>query len=266
MTHLHALILGIVEGLTEFLPVSSTGHLILAGKLLKLEDSEFLKSFEIAIQLGAIFSVVALYWRRFFMSWETFKRVTAAFIPTAILGLAFYKIIKLYLLGNSAIVLWSLVIGGIILIMFEKMMAHRSKQNAARHATMNPAEEIEKLPYKKAAYIGLCQTVAFIPGVSRSGATIVGGMLLGVSRAAIVEFSFLLAVPTMAAATGLDLIKNADAFSSSDFSLLAVGGITSFLVALAAIQFLIKFVQKNSFVGFGVYRILAAVVLWWYLF
>ncbi len=148
MTHLHALILGIVEGITEFLPISSTGHLILTGKLLNLQDSEFLKSFEIAIQLGAIFSVVALYWRRFFMSWESLKRVIAAIIPTAILGLAFYKIIKLYLLGNPAIVLWSLAIGGVVLIVFEKMMARRNTQNAARHASMNPAEEIEKMPKK----------------------------------------------------------------------------------------------------------------------
>ncbi len=270
MTHLHALILGIVEGITEFLPISSTGHLIVASRLLGLDGAQahetFLKTFEIAIQLGAILSVVALYWRRFFLSWETFKRVTVAFIPTAILGLAFYKIIKMYLMGNVGVVIGSLFVGGIILIVFEKMMGRRARLNTVPQTEISAAHEIEKLPYKKAAYVGLCQAVAFIPGVSRSGATIVGGMLLDISRAAIVEFSFLLAVPTMAAATGLDLIKNASAFTSSDFSLLAIGAGTSFFIALLSIKFLIKFVQKHSFVSFGVYRIMAAVAIYLYVF
>lgn len=274
MTYLHALILGIVEGLTEFLPVSSTGHLIVASRFLGLDgiagqvasrDENFLKTFEIAIQLGAILSVVVLYWRRFFLSWETFKRVTVAFIPTAILGLAFYKIIKTYLLGNVGVVIGSLFIGGIILILFEIMMGRRARLNSTPQSEVSAAHEIEKLSYKKAACVGACQAIAFIPGVSRSGATIIGGIALGLSRAAIVEFSFLLAVPTMAAATGLDLIKNASAFSSSDFSLLAIGGSTSFIIALLSIKFLIKFVQKHTFIGFGVYRIFAAVAIYFLL-
>ena len=168
-------------------------------------------------------------------------------------------------MGNVGVVIGSLYIGGILLILFERIIGRRARLNGAPESEVTAAHEIEKLPYKKAAYVGLCQAFAFIPGVSRSGATIVGGMLLGISRAAIVEFSFLLAVPTMAAATGLDLIKNASAFSSSDFSLLTIGAGTSFFIALLSIKFLIKFVQKHTFVSFGVYRIVAAAVLFLYL-
>lgn len=256
VTYFEALILGIVEGITEFLPISSTGHLIITSHLLQLTESDFLKTFEIAIQLGAIMSVMVLYWRKFFLSYGALKRIIVAFFPTAVLGFFAYPIIKKFLLGNVSIVLWSLAIGGIILILFEKIIMSRSTS-----IEKNSYTSLESLPFLKAFWVGLFQSLAFIPGVSRAGATIIGGMLCGISRTTIVEFSFLLAVPTMAAATGYDLLKNAAAFSSNDANMLVIGGITSFLVATAAIKFFIKYIQKHTFIGFGVYRIIVAIAL-----
>ena len=244
---LHALILGIVEGITEFLPISSTGHLILAGQLLGIADNAFQKSFDIIIQLGAILAVVALYWRSF-LDMEISKRIAVAFVPTGIIGLAFYKIVKTYLLGNVSVVLWALAIGGLALILLE--LWHHEKDDAI--------EDIRNLSYGKAATIGCFQALSIIPGTSRSAATIVGGLLLGMRRTAIVEFSFLLAVPTMVAASGLDIIKNASAFSGADFTALAVGFIISFIVALASIKWLLGYVRSHTFTLFGIYRIVVA--------
>jgi undecaprenyl-diphosphatase len=242
-----AFILGIVEGITEFLPISSTGHLILASALLHIPDSDYLKTFEIVIQLGAICSVVALY-SRSFLNIEILKRLVVAFIPTGIIGLALYKIEKTYLLGNEPVVLWALALGGLALIVFE--MFHVEDPDAT--------DSSERITYKQAALVGLFQAVAIIPGVSRSAATIVGGLLLGIRRVTIVEFSFLLAVPTMAAASGLDLVKSAGSFSSDQTLMLAIGFVTSFVVALFAIRWLLGFVRKHSFISFGIYRILVA--------
>ncbi|PIR83626.1 undecaprenyl-diphosphatase [Candidatus Kaiserbacteria bacterium CG10_big_fil_rev_8_21_14_0_10_51_14] len=255
MTIFEALILGVVEGITEFLPISSTGHLILASSALGIADSEFLKTFEIAIQLGAILSVVALYWRSF-LNIEILKRILVAFIPTGIIGLALYGTIKTHLLGNEAVVLWALALGGVALIVFE--LVHKEKEGAS--------DNLEHVTYKQAAFVGLFQSIAIIPGVSRSAATIVGGLLLGIKRVAIVEFSFLLAVPTMGAATGLDLLQNADSFTSQQTLVLAIGFVTSFVVALGAIKFLLAFVRNHSFIPFGVYRIaLAGIFFLWVL-
>ncbi len=252
MSFLHAFILGIVEGVTEFLPISSTGHLILAGKLLGTADSDFSKSFDIAIQLGAILSVVVLYWRSFLVKPEVLKRVAVAFLPTAAIGFVLYKLIKKFLMGNTAVVLWAMAIGGLILIVFERF----HKEDAAAE------DSVEKLPYPKAALIGVIQALAVIPGVSRSAATIVGGLSLGLKRKTIVEFSFLLAVPTMLAATALDLLKNAPSFSPDEFGALAVGGTTAFVTALLAIRFLMGYIRNHSFAAFGVYRIAAALAFW----
>lgn len=245
----HAFILGIVEGVTEFLPISSTGHLILASRLLHLPETEFLKTFEIFIQLGAILAVVVLYWRLLFLNIEVIKRLIIAFIPTAVIGLVAYKSIKV-LLGSEAVVLWTLLLGGIALIVFE--LWHNEKDDAF--------DDVATLPFKTTFFIGLFQSIAMIPGVSRSGATIVGGLLLGIKRKTIVEFSFLLAVPTMAAATGLDLLKNASAFSTDQFGVLAVGFVTAGIVAFMAIKFLLRFVQTHTFIPFGVYRIVLALI------
>jgi len=246
-----SIILGIVEGFSEFLPISSTGHLILAGKLLGLAESDFVKSFDIAIQLGAILSVVVLYWRDLLVNFETIKKVAVAFLPTGAIGFVLYKIIKNVLLGSTAVVLWSLFIGGVILILFE--MLHREKSDATGN--------LDGITYRQAFLIGVFQSLAVIPGVSRSAATIVGGLILGMRRKLIVEFSFLLAVPTMLSATVYDLYKNGAVFSASQFNDLAIGFITSFIVALASIQFLIRFVQSHTFILFGIYRI-ALVLLW----
>lgn len=252
MNLFHAVILGIVEGVTEFLPVSSTGHMILASKVMGLKQTEFLKSFEIVIQTGAILSVIVLYWKQLFVNKESIKRIIAGFIPTALLGLVLYTVVKKFLLGNQVVVVIALAIGGIFIILFEKLYKPSGKG----------LEGIENIPYIKCAVIGLFQAMAFIPGVSRSAATILGGLGLGVNRSIIVEFSFLLSVPTMVAATGLDLMKTGFSFSSTEIMLLAAGFITTFFVAILSIKFLIKFIQKHNFTSFGIYRIVIAVLFW----
>lgn len=243
--------MGIVEGVTEFLPISSTGHLILAGELLKIAQSNFTKSFEIIIQLGAIFSVVVLYWKSF-LHIENLKKLVIAFVPTGIIGLTLYKVVKTWLIGNQSVVLWALLLGGAALIVFE--FWHKESEEAA--------DDMAHVSYKQSLCIGLCQSIAIIPGVSRSAATIVGGLLAGLTRRTIVEFSFLLAVPTMLAASGLDLLKNADSFSKDQLGVLAVGFIVSFVTAMVSIKFLLSFIKKHNFVPFGIYRILLTLVFW----
>ncbi len=246
MDYLHSLILGIVEGITEFLPISSTAHMVLTAKVMGIAETDFVKSFEIIIQFGAILSVVALYWRRFLLDFESLKRVLAAFVPTAILGFLLYKVIKGYLISNETIIVWALVLGGAVLILFE--MFHREKESAL--------DDISKLPYSKCVAIGLFQSLAMFPGVSRSAATIIGGLTLNLKRSTIVEFSFLLAVPTMLAASVLDLVKSGSSFSGSEVGVLALGFVVSFLVAMLSIKFLVSYIQKHTFIPFGVYRIL----------
>jgi len=257
MSIFHSIILGIIEGLTEFLPVSSTGHLILAGKFLGLPDANFEKSFEIIIQLGAILSVVVLYWRVFLKDFEALKKIAVAFLPTAIIGLVLYKFIK-QMLGSEWVVVWALFVGGIILIVFERFYKKKPESGLI--------ENISQISYKNAFFIGLFQSIAVIPGVSRSGATIVGGLSLGIKRETIVEFSFLLAVPTMCAATGLDLLKNWQSFSVDQFGILSIGFITSFVVALVCIKLFLGFVRKYDFTAFGIYRIAVAVLVAFLLF
>lgn len=276
-----AVIYGVVEGITEFLPISSTGHLMLTSFLLKSLQTNFLKSFEIAIQLGAILSVVVLYAKRPFTDKKVIKRVIVAFLPTAVVGFGLYKVIKGVLLENTQIVLWSLFLGGIVLIIFELFHPLKKfsflklsfpekvagsegaeKSELADKENENSAEDLAKIPYLTSFLIGIFQSLAVIPGVSRAAATIIGGLALGLKRKTIVEFSFLLAVPTMLAATGFDLIKNAGAFSIDDFWFLAVGFVTSFIVALLSIKFLLKFIKTHTFISFGVYRILLALLFW----
>jgi undecaprenyl-diphosphatase len=244
---LHAVILGIIEGITEFLPVSSTGHLILASELLGIESTEFVKSFEIAIQAGAILAVVVLFWRKLLLNKHLFLITIISFLPTGILGLLFYKVVKTYLLGNSLVTVTSLLLGGLAIIVAERYFASQKE-----------GKEIEKLTHKQALMIGLIQSVSMIPGVSRSAATIFGGLALGLNRKAAVEFSFLLAIPTMAAATGYDLLKTSHAYSSSELQALAIGCITAFITALIVVKWFIKFVQTSNLIPFGIYRIIAA--------
>ncbi len=249
MTVFHALLLGVVEGISEFLPISSTGHLILVSHVLQLPQTNFLKSFEVIIQLGAILAVIVLYFKSLW-NVSMIKKLLVAFIPTALVGFLLYRFIKTYLIGNVFVVLGALVGGGIALIIFE--MLYKKKNMAA--------EASEEITYKNAFIIGLFQSIAIIPGVSRSAATIVGGLSLGLSRETIVRFSFLLAVPTMIAATGLDLIKNIDTFTKNNIPLLLIGFIVSFLVALLAITWLLRYVRSHSFTAFGWYRIVISII------
>lgn len=245
MHWLEALLLGAVEGLSEFLPISSTAHLMLTAHALGLPQSEFVKTFEIAIQSGAILAVVVLYWRSF-LQISILKKVLIAFVPTGIIGFVLYPFIKASLVGNLQVALIALFVGGVALIVFEYFYKNKAEISTG------------DISYPQALAVGLFQSIAVIPGVSRSAATIVGGLSLGLSRATIVEFSFLLAVPTMLAATGYDLLKNVGSFAASDFGALAVGFSSSFVVALFAVTFLLKFIKTHNFTPFGVYRIVLA--------
>lgn len=250
MTPLQAFLLAIVEGISEFLPISSTGHLVLTTEILKIEQTEFVKSFEIFIQLGAILAVVFLYWKTLLTKKAVLERVFVAFLPTAFLGFTFYKIIKQLLIGNAYITIAALFGGGILLIILELFYKEKEHHTAS----------IENLSIKKAFIIGLFQSLSMVPGVSRAAATIIGGLLLGTKRKAAVEFSFLLAIPTMLAATGFDLIKSNLEFSSNELILLTIGFTGSFIVALLAIKFFLQFIQKNTFIPFGIYRIIVSIL------
>ncbi len=254
---IHSIILGIVEGLTEFLPVSSTAHLIIASRMMHLADTDFLKSFEIIIQLGAILAVVVLYFKKIISSKTLWKKVLAGFIPTAIIGYVLYHFIKHVLIGNIVVVSCALVIGGLILIAFELFQERKTRDN------LSPAlvgKSLNEITMQDAFIVGVIQSLAVIPGVSRSAATIVGGRMIGISRAAIVEFSFLLAVPVIAGAAVLDLIKTPVSFSGNEWVMLAIGTLVSFIVAIFAVQTFLKFIQKNSFATFGWYRIVVGIL------
>ena len=260
-TWIHAVILGLIEGITEFLPVSSTGHMILAAQALRIPDTDFLKSFEIIIQLGAILAVLVLYWKKLLLNKKIFNRVAVAFLPTAVIGLVAYKYVKAHLLGNTMVVVWSLLIGGALLVVFELFY----KRRRAPAETASITRQLETITFKQAFVIGIFQSVAIIPGVSRSAATIVGGLMLGISRQAIVEFSFMLAVPTMVAATGLDLIKSGHSFTHHESGMLVLGLAVAFVSALFAIRFLLRFVKDHTFTPFGIYRIVIALAFLLYL-
>lgn len=246
MTTLHAIILGLVEGVTEFLPVSSTGHLILTSALFGIADDPFTKTFEIVIQLGAICAVIFLYWRTLVYDRDMIRKILVAFIPTAILGALLYPFIKI-LLGRPFVVISALFLGGILLIIVDKFLGRR---------LTTPT-----ISYRQACGVGIFQALAFIPGVSRAAATIIGGELLGVSRQTIVQFSFLLAIPTMLAATALDIAKNTVLFGSQSIVLLGIGGLVAAFAAMYTIKLFLTYMERGSFVVFGVYRIILA-LLW----
>lgn len=255
MTILHTVILGIIEGLTEFLPISSTGHMILASSVMGISDVEFVKTFEIFIQLGAILAIVVLYAKKYITDFAIYQKVIAAFIPTAIVGFVLYKIIKAFLFG-PLVVSVSLIIGGIILVAIDRFKLFQKKSD----------ETIEKLSLKKASFIGLIQSLSVVPGVSRAAATIVGGMSQGLTRQQATEFSFLLAVPTMLAATTLDLIKTPIDFTQDQFGLLFIGSVTAFVTAWIAVKLFTQFVAKHGFSVFGYYRIVLGLIFLVYFF
>jgi undecaprenyl-diphosphatase len=254
-----AIVLGVVEGLTEFLPISSTGHLILAGSLLGMADAKA-KVFDIAIQSGAMLAVIIVYWQRLrdtvaglghsAQARRFVANVAIAFAPAVVLGLAFGKAIKEHLF-NAPVVAASFVVGGLIILWAERQRAATAR-----------IESVDAMTPLDALKVGLAQCVAMIPGTSRSGATIIGGMLFGLSRAAATEFSFYLAVPTLLGAGAYSLYKERALLSAADWPLFAVGGIVSFIAAYACVRWLLRYIASHTFVPFAWYRIaFGAVVL-----
>lgn len=251
MTIFQSIVLGCVEGLTEFLPISSTGHMILTSYFLRVVDSATLVTFEIVVQLGAILAVVASYYKKL-LNIDILKKIIIAFIPTGIAGVIIYPYIK-YLLGSPKLVAAMLVIGGIIIILVER----KYKKNVPTVESNN----ILDITYKQAIILGCFQALAIIPGTSRSGAVIVGGLLQKMSRKVLVEFSFLLAVPTMFVATAYTLLKKHNELSLESVAPILTGTIVSFIVAFGVIRFALAYIRKHSFEVFGWYRIVIGIIL-----
>ncbi|HLY88003.1 MAG TPA: undecaprenyl-diphosphate phosphatase [Acetobacteraceae bacterium] len=257
MMILQPILLGIVEGLTEFLPVSSTGHLILAGALLGYDDAKW-QVFNIVIQLGAIMAIVVLYWRTFWavlhgmargrpQSWRFVRNILIAFLPAAAIGLAFHKRIEALLLRPD-IVCYALIAGGFAILLIEKLVK--------RHRIVGVAS----VPAPTTLGVGFIQCLAMIPGVSRSGATILGALWLGVERRTAAEFSFFLAIPTMLGATVVELGKNPAALAAPGavgWPEIAIGFVTAFLVALVVVKAFVSIVSRHGFTPFAIYRIIA---------
>lgn len=251
MTYIQAIILAIIEGITEFLPVSSTGHMIIGSSLMGIESDSFVKMFTVAIQFGTILSVVVLYFKRFFRSIQFYLKLFVAFIPAAIFGVLFSDKID-DLLESPMTVAIALIIGGIVLLFVDNWFKNANEDDA------------DNISYLTALKIGLFQCVAMIPGVSRSAATIIGGMTQKLTRKAAAEFSFFLAVPTMFAATAkkmLDFYQEGNGISGKEVSLLVVGNVIGFVVALIAIKAFISYLTKHGFRMFGIYRIVVGLAL-----
>ncbi|MFM2362036.1 MAG: hypothetical protein RLZZ316_938 [Bacteroidota bacterium] len=250
MSIIESIIIAIVEGLTEFLPVSSTGHMIIAEKLLGMESTNFTKLYTVAIQLGAIMAVVVLYWKKFinFKSWQFYIKLVVAVIPALALGFLFSDKID-ELLESPTTVAITLLLGGILFLFIDNFF----KQPVI--------EKEEDISTTKAFIIGCWQCIAMIPGVSRSAATIIGGMQQKLTRSVAAEFSFFLAVPTMFAATGYKLLKEYKNIHTEEIKILAIGNLVAFVVAILAIKFFIGFLQKHGFKLFGYYRIVVGIAL-----
>lgn len=251
MSVLEAVLLAIVEGLTEFLPVSSTGHMIITSSWLGIADQPFTKTFTVAIQFGAILSVVVLYWKRFFVSFEFYFKLLVAFIPAAVIGFLFNDYIDL-LLERVEVVGVTLILGGILFLFIDRIFKETEEKGK------------EDISYPAAFRIGFFQTIAMIPGVSRSAATIIGGLTQKLTKKTAAEFSFLLAVPTMFAATGYKLLKfylEGNSFGGNEISLLVIGNVVAFFVAMLAIKSFIRFLTNHGFKWFGYYRIAVGLVI-----
>ncbi len=253
LTTIQSIIIAIVEGLTEFLPISSTGHMIITEKLLQVQDTDFVKVFTVAIQLGAILAVVVLYWKKFFnfTKWQFYVKLLAAVVPALILGFLLSKKIDA-LLESAVTVAITMLVGGVVLLFVDNWFN-------------KPAIDTEeKISFSKAIIIGVWQCLAMVPGVSRSAASIIGGMQQGLTRSAAAEFSFFLAVPTMLAATGYKLLKyykEMGGFSTNELKQLAIGNLVAFVVAMLAIKFFIGFLKKYGFKVWGIYRIVVGSIL-----
>lgn len=251
MSIFQSILLAIVEGLTEFLPVSSTGHMIIVSSLMGIADDSFTKTFTIAIQLGAILSVVVLYWKRFFVSLSFYYKLFVAFLPAAVIGLLFNNYID-RLLERVEVVAITLIAGGVIFLFIDKIFKETSETGK------------EGVTYSNALKIGFFQTIAMVPGVSRSAATIIGGLAQGLNKKAAAEFSFFLAVPTMFAATAYKLLKfyqEGPSFGTNEVGLLIIGNVVAFIVALMAIKSFIAFLTRHGFKWFGYYRIVVGLII-----
>ncbi len=251
MSIFQAIILAVIEGLTEFLPISSTGHMIIGSYFMGISGNAFVKTFTVAIQLGAIVSVVVLYWKRFFQTWKFYFVLAIGFIPAAITGLLFNDTIDA-LLERVDVVGWMLICGGVILVFVDKffLKAHEAADTS--------------VGYMQSLKIGFFQCLALVPGVSRSAATILGGLSQNLSRKAAAEFSFFLAVPTLLAATAYKLLKfylNGNSFGQSEITLLLIGNAVAFIVAMIAIKYFISYLTRHGFALFGYYRIIAGIIL-----
>ena len=245
-----SIILGIIEGFTEFLPISSTGHLIVASNFLGVDQTSVTKAYEVIIQFAAILAVILNYPDKFSIKKiELWKKLTLAFIPIGAVGFIFSHQIKA--MFNIEIVAYMFIIGGIIFLIVEKFYEEKEHY----------IDDVEKVSYKQALWIGIAQIAALIPGTSRAGSTIIGAMLVGLNRRASAEFSFLLAFPVMCATTGYDLLKHYQDFVGANFIVLAVGFVTAFIVAYLTIKLFLKFLENFTFVAFGIYRIIFGLVL-----
>ncbi|MBK5278162.1 MAG: undecaprenyl-diphosphate phosphatase [Bacteroidia bacterium] len=251
MSITEAILLAIVEGITEFLPVSSTGHMIIVSSLMGIASDPFTKTFTVAIQLGAILSVIVLYWNRFFQSWSFYFKLGVAFIPAAIFGLLLNDFID-RLLERVDVVAYALIAGGIVFLFIDKFF-HKTEEKGT-----------SEISYPVALKIGFFQTIALVPGVSRSAATIIGGLTQKLNKKTAAEFSFFLAVPTMFAATAYKLLKfylEGNSLGSEELTLLAIGNLVAFLVAILAIKSFISFLTSHGFKIFGYYRIVLGITI-----
>ncbi|HXH29331.1 MAG TPA: undecaprenyl-diphosphatase UppP [Bacteriovoracaceae bacterium] len=244
MTLFESLLLGLVEGLTEFLPVSSTGHLILASNALGIPNDEFLKLFEIVIQTGAIAAVILIYWKDLLKDKTYFLKLSVAFFPTGVLGLLLHSTVKKYLF-TPTVVCTALIVGGIILLFLEQLTQHVKKR---------------QIEYPQYFMLGVFQCLAFIPGVSRSAATILGGRILGASREEAVKFSFLLAIPTILSASGYSLLKVNYVLSQTEILYLALGLLSSFVFGFLSIKVFLKWLNHRTFIICGIYRIIFGLI------
>ena len=251
MTIFDSIVLGTIEGFTEFLPISSTGHLIVASKFLGIDQTAVTKAYEVIIQFAAILAVVLNYKEKFTLKKiELWKKLILAFIPIGAVGFVFSHQVKA--LFSVEIVAIMFIVGGIIFLLVEKFYI----PNEAKLI-----DTVENVSYKQAFYIGIAQIFALIPGTSRAGSSIIGALLVGLSRKASAEFSFLLAVPVMCAVTGYDLLKHYHEFSDANLIALVVGFVVAFIVAFITIKLFLKFLEKFTFVAFGIYRILFGIFL-----
>lgn len=253
MTLFDSLILGALEGVTEFLPISSTGHLILASQLLGLEQTAAHKAFEVSIQLGSILAVLFLYAKDLIRDKSLWIKLSVAFLPTGILGFLFYKHIKA-LFGVETVSIM-LIAGGIVFLIIEYFR---------RDKAIDEGKDLSELTIKEALTIGFFQSLSMVPGTSRSGATLIGGLFMGLNRKSAAEFSFLLAIPTMFIATAYDLIKHRHELVVDDWSMLIVAFITAFIFAFATVKAFVGFVSRHTFVPFAIYRIIVGVIFFYF--